>query len=282
MGERACTVVNHMNMNLLKICLPAIGIASVLTVVPSRAEACKPFDLLGRVKSVIETEALVDPVTGKIGEARLADRIDVSNDGGVVEMTVYAPGPSAEPTYKSTAYFESGRVIRGFDVVNGKTVSTTNCSYDAQGRLVELRTQADKGERSTVETYEYGAGFIRRRARVFSSWYVTSQTLDATGRVVKEVEIDEARSTVLRTSEFTYGVDREEQCSVSSRNLRRQCTTTTRDSHGNEIEFVAEGHTRKTSFEYDSVGNWISKRTSSTGPLGGKVEIIVQRKIEYW
>ena len=69
------------------VSLAALGIAAVLTVIPGRAEACKPSNLLGRVKSVIETEFLVDSTTGRIGQARLADRIDVSQDGGPVEMS---------------------------------------------------------------------------------------------------------------------------------------------------------------------------------------------------
>ena len=93
--------------------------------------------------------------------------------------------------------------------------------------------------------------------------------------------VDEATSTVQVTAEVTYDGNRKEACGVSTHNPRRQCATTVLDSHGNEIEFVAEGHTRKTSFEYDSVGNWISQRTASTGPLGGKLEMIVGRKIEY-
>jgi hypothetical protein len=265
----------------------------VLTATPSRADACERSDLLGRVKSVIVTEALVDPLSGKIGEPRLAFRTDVSSDGGIVEMTVYAPGPSAEPASKSTAHFESGRPVREVETVNGKAVSTSTCSYDAQGRLVEARTQSEKGERSMVETYEYGSGFIRRRARILGQWKVMNQTLDALGRVVKEVFLDEARSTVEQTIEFTYSSDRQEQCVVSFFDPRRHCSTTIRDSHGNEIEFLTEGETRKTTFEYDSVGNWISqrKRVTTDGPRAPDaagtrptliLETIVQRKIEYW
>lgn len=262
-----------------------LGILLVLTATPSRADACKPSDLLGRVKSIIVTEALVDPITGKIGEAPLAFRTDVSSDGGIGEMTIYAPGPSAEPTSKSTAYFASGRPVRQLQTVNGKTVETSTCSYDAQGRLGESRTQSDKGERSMVETYEYGSGFIRRRARVFSKWQVTDQTLDALGRVVKEVVLDEATSSVLQTSEVTYSGDRQEQCwvYVYRNDPRRHCSTTVRDSHGNEIEVLTEGETRKTTFEYDSVGNWMSQRTIHTGALPASTfEMIVRRKIEYW
>ena len=169
-------------------------------------------------------------------------------------------------------------------MANGKTVPSMNCSYDQQGRLVEARTGLNTRELSTVETYRSGAGFIRRRAQVFGSWYVTNQTLDATGRVVKEVELDEARSTILRTSEFTYGVDRKEQCSISFRDPRprRECGTIVQDSHGNEIEVRGEFQTRKTSFEYDAVGNWVSRRLAVIGPRGPSVETIVQRKIEYW
>lgn len=270
-------------VNLKTVSLVASGIAVVLTVTPIPAEACEPSKLLGRVKSVIETEFVVDSATGRTGPARVADRIDVSRDGGTVEMTLYDPD-SAEPTLKLTTYLEGGRPVKGSALANGKTVPSMNCAYDQQGRLIEARTGLNTRELGTVETYEYGQGFIRRRAQVFGSWYVTNQTLDTNGRVVKEVERDEAKSTVVRTSEFTYGTDRTEQCSISFMDPRpsRTCVTTIRDSHGNEIEVRSEYQTRKAAFEYDSAGNWVSRRLTITGPRGTTVETIVQRKIEYW
>ena len=107
-------------------CVAMLGIASVLTGVPARAETCKPSELLGRAKSVIVTEALVDSVTGELGKPDQRYRIDVSQDGSLVEMTLYAPD-SPEPRTKFTSFFESGRLVRGFEVTNGKTVSTTTC-----------------------------------------------------------------------------------------------------------------------------------------------------------
>ena len=267
--------------NLRTICLAALGIASVLTVIPSRAEACKPPDLRGRVKSVIVTEFLVDSMTGRIGEPRLADRIDVSQDGSTVEMTLYDPD-SAEPTLKFTTYLESGRPVRGFALANGKTVPSMNCSYDQQGRLIEARTGLNTRELSTVETYEYRAGFIRRRTVAFGVPSVTTQTLDADGRVIKEVVLNEATSKVYRTSEVTHDGNRSETCESSEREPRRYCVTKVQDSHGNEIEVRGEFQSRKTSFEYDSVGNWVSRRLAVTGPREPSVETIVQRKIEYW
>jgi hypothetical protein len=143
--------------------------------------------------------------------------------------------------------------------------------------------RSDNGERSIVETYEYGSGFIRRRVVTFGGPLVITQTLDTAGRVVKEVQVAEATATLSRTVDVTYADNREERFEVSTRNPRRQCSTTVRDSHGNEIEVRAEGHTTKTSFEYDSVGNWVLKRTASIGPpRDTSVETIVRRKIEYW
>jgi hypothetical protein len=259
----------------------AFGITSVLTVIPSRADACSRPELLGRVKFAILTEAFVDPVSGKIGDARLVSRIEVSKDGAIAENTLYSPQPPGEVSSKLTASFENGRLARQIQVANGKTTSTMNCSYDSLGRLTELKIQSDNGERSMVETYEYGVGLIRRRAKTFSGLSVINQTTDNLGRVIKEEVLDEARAGVDYTTEYTYSGAREEQCRVYRNAPRRHCSTIVRDSHGNEIEFVAEDQTRKTSLEYDSVGNWISKRTSVTG-VGGTVETIVQRKIEYW
>lgn len=262
------------------VCLAALGTASVLTVWPSPVEACGRSEFLGHVKSVVVTESLVD--SGKIGRAREVLRVDVSHGGNVEETTQFAPARSAERSTRITAEFKGGRLTRQLEVTNGKTVSTMTCSYDAQGRLTESNTQADNAELSNVETYEYSPGFIRRRTRVFSQWKLVTQTLDATGRIVREVVLDEANATVEQTTEFRYDGDRTEQCSVSSRDPRRHCGTKVQDSHGNEIEFVAEGQTRRTSYEYDSVGNWISRRSSVTGPRETTVETIVQRKIEYW
>lgn len=268
-------------VNLRVISLAALGIAAVLTVIPVRAEACKPSDLRGRVKSVIETEFMVDPITGKIGEGRLADRVDVSQDGAVFEMAIYAPG-SADPALKSTTHFESGRPVRGFHTAKGKTVPSLTCSYDAQGRLVASRTGSNYTEFLITDTYEYGSGFVRRRTVGIGGPSVTTETLDADGRVVKEVVLDEATATVHRTSEFTYDGNRTETCVSSQRDPRRQCVTTVKDSHGNEIEAVEEGRTKKTSYEYDAAGNWVWRRFVSIGSWWPSLEIIVQRKIEYW
>lgn len=166
------------------------------------------------------------------------------------------------------------------------TVATalSTSHYDPQGRLVEAITGSENSEFLITETYEYGPALIRRRTSVIPGGgpSVTTQTLDANGRLIKEVVVDEATSTIQRTSEVTYDGNRKEVCEVSSLVPRRQCATTVQDSHGNEIELVAEARTRKMSFVYDSVGNWISKRTSVTGPHGFTVVTIEQRKIEYW
>jgi hypothetical protein len=156
------------------------------------------------------------------------------------------------------------------------------CSYDAQGRLTEARTGSENSEFAIIETYEYGPRFIRRRTNSSPGGRsVTTQTLDIEGRVIKEVVLDEATSKVQRTIETTYQGNRKDVCEASVLQ-HRQCATTVHDSHGNEIEYVAEGESRKTSIDYDSIGNWISKRTTVTMPLGGKAETIVRRKIEYW
>jgi hypothetical protein len=222
-------------VNVTNVSWFVLGALSAFTVMPSRVEACKPPDFRGRVKSIVETEAPVDSITGRIGEARVADRIDFSHDGSTVEMTVYAPG-SSEPRTTFRAHFEQGKLMKEIEVVNGKAVSTTTCSYDRQGRLLEARTQSTNGEASGVETYEYGAGLIRRRISSFGGPSVVTQTLDGTGRVVKEVTVDETTSAMVQTIDFTYVGDREEMCAISSRDPIRQCSTTVRDSRGNEIE----------------------------------------------
>jgi hypothetical protein len=265
-------------------CLAVIGIASIFSMVPGWSDACQPSDLLGRVKSVILTEALVDSVTGNIGPARLVLRTDVSENGRIAETTLALSGRSAGPAATATTYYENGRPVRGLETENGKTVPAMTCSYDAQGRLVEARTGLGNREFGYVDTYEYGPGFIRRRSLPSSGGgpSVTTQTLDANGRVIKEVVADEATSTLQRTSEVTYDGNRKEECGVSTHEPRRQCATIVEDHHGNEIEFVAEGQHRKTSLEYDAVGNWVSKRITIIGPFGAKDETIVRRKIEYW
>jgi hypothetical protein len=260
------------------------GIACVVSMLPSRSEACQPPDLVGRVKSVIVSEVIIDSATGHIDGVRQVLRIDVSQDGTVAKTTLARSGRSAGPPATSTTYFENGRPVRALETANGKTVPSMTCSYDPQGRLVAARTGSENSEFTTDETYEYGQGFIRRRTNVIPGRgpSVTTQTLDASGRVIKEVEIDEATSTVHRASEFTYDGNRKEVCEVSSGASRRQCETTLHDSHGNETEVVAEGRTRRMSFRYDAAGNWISKRTSVTGPTGYTLVTMEQRKIEYW
>ena len=264
------------------ICLFAIAIAS-LSMIPSRSEACGKSELVGGVKSVVVTEAPVDPKTGKPGEGRIAFRIDVSIDGSVEEITLYSPQRPGEVRSTITSNFENGRLIRQTEVSGDQTVSTSTCSYDTQGRVAQTRIQSTNGERSIVETYEYGSRFIKRRSLVWGRWYVKNQTLDSLGRVIKEVEVDEEKSSIVQTTESAYRSDREERCTITAKDSRRACSTTVRDSHGNEIEFVAEGLNRKTSWQYDSSGNWILKRTATIGPPHTpNLELTVQRKIEYW
>jgi YD repeat-containing protein len=260
----------------------AFAIASIVTITARSVDACERFDFIGRVKRVTVTESLVDP-TGKVGEARQSFRIEVSQDGRLVETTIYGAGAS-DPNSKSTSRFDdAGRLVSQVENADGKTVSTTNCSYDPQGRLIEENTQSSNAELTTLQTYVYGSQTIRLRARVLGRWYVINQTLDDSGRIVKETEVDEERATTKRTSEFVYSANRKEECTVSYPDPRRHCRTTILDAHGNEVEAVAEEETRQIAFEYDSHGNWISKRTVVTRPRStSKFETVEQRKIEYW
>ena len=130
-------------LNLANICLFALGIAGVLTVIPSRADACEPSDLRGRVKSIIVTEALVDSATGTIGQVRQVLRIDVSQNGDTAKTTLHVSEPSAGPPATSTTYFEGGRPVRQLQTQNGKTVPSMTCSYDSQGRLVAADTGSE-------------------------------------------------------------------------------------------------------------------------------------------
>lgn len=258
-----------------------VAITVGMMATPAGAETCSGLGMFGGVKSVRVTEAFVDGADGKIGEAVLVERIDVSRDARSAETQLYSR--DQPPTVKSTlrSEFESGRLIRQTEVQSGKTLSTTECSYDKQGRVVELRTQSD-GELNIHETYEYGPRFVRRRATALGGISLLQQTLDAQGRVVKEELLDASTSLVDHTVEHTYLGNQEEQCWIYRRETRRQCSTIIRDSHGNEIEFRALGQSRLTTIQYDSLGNWISKRSMMTGPSGTTVETIVRRTIEYW
>ena len=270
------------NLRIASLVTPVI--AACLAVIPNAAEACEPIDMRGRVKSVVETELVADTATGRFGPPRLADRIDFSQDGRTVEMTLYDP-QSGKPDLKFITSLENGRPIRSVTVANGRTMPSSNCSYDERGRLVEARTGQDTREFHTLEQFEYSPGFIRRRAQIWGSWYVTTQTLDDNGRIVKEVEVDEAKSTILRITELTYSAGRKEQCSISFMDPRpqRHCVTTIQDSHGNDIEERGEFGSAKITFEYDTIGNWVSRRiTKPSGVKGHTIDIIVRRKIEYW
>lgn len=243
-----------------------VGVGILLCVVAAHrdASACERLDLLGRVKSVTVVQERTDPTTGKtIGQPQQTMRIDLSPEGGIVETVFYEPnGTSQAPT--TTSYYENGRLVKQLHRRDGEHVSTTTtCSYDSQGRVIESKTDSDNWERNADQTFEYRPGLVRRRARILGKWRVTTQSLDDLGRVVKEVLLDESTSRVEQTTEFTYDGNQQVQCWVSAVNPRRDCSTTIRDARGNEIEFRAEGETRTTSLEYDSVGNWISKSTST-------------------
>jgi hypothetical protein len=261
--------------------LIAFGTTSIVTFPATGANACERPDWSGRVKSVIVTEASFDAATGRVGERRQALRAEVSRDGRTIETTVYGYVPS-EPDSKLTSHFDGERLVRQVETMDGKAVSTTNCSYDPQGRLIEAKTQSGNAELSTHQIYEYGSGSIRLRVKSLGEWHVVNQTLDARGRVIKEVEFNEERATIERTSEYIYSENRKDECVVSLADPRRHCATTVVDSHGNEIDFRGDEQSRRNTFEYDSVGNWVSKRTSITGPRRSTIETIVERKIEYW
>ena len=264
--------------------LATVAAASALSMVPSRSEACQPPDLIGRVKSVIVSEVIVDPPTGRIEGVRQVLRTDFSEDGKLAKTTLASSRRSAGPPATSTTHFENGRPVRGFETVNGKTVPSMSCSYDSQGRLVEAITGSENSEFLITESYQYDAGVIRRRTSSIPGGgpTVATQTLDGNGRVIKEVETDEATLTVRRTIEITYDGNRTEACVVSSFASSRDCSTTVQDARGNEIEFVQRDSKRTSTFVYDSVGNWISKRIAITRFPGVGIVTIQQRKIEYW
>ena len=264
--------------------LLTIAVAAALSMVPSRSEACQPRDLIGRVKSVIVSEVIVDPATGYIEGVRQSHRTDFSEDGKLAKTTLASSRRSAGPPATSTTHFENGRPVRGFETANGKTVPSMTCSYDSEGRLVEARTGSENSEHVVTENYQYGPGFIRRRTSAIPGGgpTVTTQTLDGDGRVIKEVEVDEATSTVQRTSEITYDGNRREVCEVSSSATSRECFVTVHDTRGNEIEWIDRDSKRITTFVYDSAGNWISQRIAITRFSGFGTVIMHQRKIEYW
>ena len=249
----------------------------------SPGEACQPWELVGNVKSIVVSEVLIDSDTGKpVGENDVL-QIVVAQDGSSAETTLALSGKAAGPPAKSITYFKDGRPIRAVEIVKGKTVPSMACAYDSQGRLIEATTGSENTEFLITETYEYGPGFIRRRTKATPGGSsITTQTLDKDNRVIKETVIDEATSTAQRTREFAYDGNRKQACETSSGDSHRQCTTSVQDSHGNEIESVAEGRIRRTSFEYDSVGNWISRTTSVSGPRGMTIVTIERRAIEYW
>jgi hypothetical protein len=261
----------------------AAALLGILAINSDRADACTKSDLRGPVKSVIVSEAFVDPLTDRVAEIRLVSRTEVSKDGTVAETTTESTQLPSAPTSKVTAYFDNGRLIRAVETApDGRILTSTSCSYDSQGRLLAANTQSANSERTIVENFEYAPGLIRRRAKTFAGLSLIIQTLDTAGRVVKEQLIDEMRSVVDHTAEYTYAENREEVCRVYSKDGRRYCTTTIRDSRGNEVEVRADGTNRKIAIEYDPVGNWVSKRTSIPGPSGKPLETIIRRRIEYW
>src|SRR6185436_174256 len=88
--------------------LVTIGVASALSLLPSRSDACQPSDLRGHVKSVVVTEVLVDSATGRQAGVRQVLRIDISQDGTVAKTTLALAGRSSAPPATSTAYLENG------------------------------------------------------------------------------------------------------------------------------------------------------------------------------
>jgi len=260
-----------------------LALTLLLIAIPSAADACGRFEFLGRVKTISErVDERPGIMTGAGGE-RPVMRTTVSSDGRTVENVIYDLNPPFAIVITSTGEYENGRLVRAVQKRGGNVYSTTTCTYDSQGRLIEHVTDS-KGEFSTHEKIEYGPNTVKRRRQVFGSWYVTTETLDDRGRVVKAVEASEDRGTVERTTESVYTGNREELCSVGPPFNRRECGTVVRDSHGNEVESRGGNRTKTTSYEYDAAGNWILQREliNWSGTTPHSLEQIIKRTIEYW
>lgn len=275
--------------------LTTIGICAFASLVfPGVALAafetpCRRPIYEGRVKVIVVTETKVDPLSGlPVGLPTKHSEITFSQDGRTSTFTRFETDtleaarqkmfPSATSEYNSAGLLT--KEVYVFPSRSHQRVTT--CEYDRHNRVVKQTTIMINPEASETLEFEYGDGWRRQHFRTAVAEILVSQVVDAKGNVVSEEERDERSGTLRSRTTFTYRPGEVERCAIGDSGVRF-CRTTIRDSHGNEVEVRSGDTFRRDVYEYDSVGNWITKKTTGNGALAqSSTDTVIRRAITYW
>lgn len=277
-------------MKYLKPCILTLLVSATLCLSarPAFADfysACEPTPYRGRVKTVSYAEGPVDPSTGAplrkpsiryetriTRDGRTETRVSTDvDDGRHAQLGMFAT------TIKE--YDGAKRMIRETLKLNGFTpFTTTDCQYDAQGRLLKATTQSTNPEFNRALTYAYGPSWRSQQFRTAVASILKTVTLDASGRPVKEVTFDELRSLEMSLTDYRQVPEGTEACSRDAEG-KRYCRVSVRDRHGNVTEERSEAGTQTTTYEYDEAGNWIKRVSPGYNPTSNNA---VWRQITYW
>ena len=245
---------------------------------------CRPFELRGPVKRVL-VETQIDDAAPRQKKSELL----VSRDGRSATMTSYeADAPAATPIYPTTLfeYGDSGRLVRQRLRLDGKTDFTvTECVYDTEHRLsvVTMRSLNPQFDGRKI-SFSYSPTMQTELFETPVAKNLTTRTLDAAGRVLKEITIDQLRSFKRDEVEYAYAKDTVTTCWKNPPPLPdRQCNVVRSNDRGDEVERVGESGSLRTIYVYDAHGNWTSRRHQMQNNSGSQAfGDITHRTITYW
>jgi|SRR5688572_29280156 len=247
------------------------------------AAICEANPFKGSVKTVVLLEAPADFDSGRPRREPLVRYVtDITDDGRTATqvetfMEVPSPAERAKRPTKITQHDAAGRMISQVLNIDGLT---TSCEYDDQGRLARATVTGRSRIANRSYDYTYGPSSRSELAVFAAASILTTVTLDEKARPVTEVaerRYVEFKRVDRWTTEYRYLPEGTEACLRPS-DAPRWCRLSIYDGHGNMIEQRSDRGSTRVAYEYDAVGNWTKRITSSAGlPTYG-----VWRKITYW
>jgi hypothetical protein len=268
-----------MRIRFLLFSLSMIVVPSTNAIAAIKTE-CQTFLLKGKVRTMSVTSGRINLAGGASAAPTKESDVAVDAERRVMTEVLYQSGNllSFKQSFPRTTSRFDGRGLLVEQVIardGQERFTTIHCTYDAQGRVLSSTMRSRNPELNQTVTFEYSAGIVRQRFKTAVASLLVTQSLDSQGRVIRETEGDEQDRQKPRIKEFTYGVMSTTMCTVGE--ARPICSTTVTDESGNEVEFRVGAIRRRTTYEYDRAGNWVSRRIE-----GGTEDRVTRRAISYW
>lgn len=263
-------------IGFLFVWLPSPAFANV-------ASGCQPEPLSGPVRKVVVSEATADYSSAKaVRKPRIRSITEVTSDARTattVETHVEDPDPQVRASsFTSTRRFDDAhRMTEEIVTLGSRTISTTSCTYDDQGRLIRELVQSSNPGLARTTTYSYGPSSREELFVTDATSIRTRETFDEDGRLVLRERHDERKDTPLSTTEYAYLREGVNECTQEP-GKPRGCRLSIRDVNGNEIESRSNQGITRTRYEYDHFGNWIMRVRS----MAGGAATAEWRSITYW